>query len=309
MKILAIGTIAFDTIETPFGKKEKILGGAATFIGLAASILNSPIYLISIVGEDFSKSYFELFKSKNINIEGIQIIKNEKTFSWSGKYYNNMNLRDTISTDLNVLKMFNPIIPNTLKNIEILLLGNLDPTIQLSVLNQLPNTKLIILDTMNFWIKSNFNTLIKVIKKTNIITINDSEAQQISGEYNLIKAAKKIYNMGPKFIIIKKGEHGALLYTKKKMFIIPAFPLQKVVDPTGAGDTFIGGFTSYLTKKKYWDFEFIKNALIYGNILASFSVEKFGTKKIEKLTKKELIKRINYFKSITSFNFLFNFCS
>lgn len=307
MKILAIGTIAFDTIETPYGKKEKILGGAATFIGFAASILNSPIYLISVVGQDFSKTYFNLFKSKNINIEGVQIIKNEKTFSWSGKYYNNMNLRDTISTDVKILKMFNPIIPESLKNIEVLLLGNLDPKIQLSILNQLQNTKLIILDTMNFWIKSEFNTLNKVIKKTDIIIINDSESQEISGEYNLIKAAEKIYNMGPKFIIIKKGENGVLLYTKKQIFIIPAFPLKKVIDPTGAGDTFIGGFTSYLTKKQNWNFEFIKNALIYANILASFSVEKFGTKKIQELKKNELIHRINYFKSITSFNFLFDF--
>lgn len=303
MKILAIGTIAFDTIETPFGKMKNILGGAATFIGLAASILKTNIYLISIVGEDFPKSYFELFKSKNINIQEIQIIKNEKTFCWSGKYHNNMNLRDTISTELNVLKIFNPIIPKSLKNIEILLLGNLDPEIQFSIITQLQNTKLVILDTMNFWIKSKLDMLIKVIKKTHIITINDSEAQEISGEYNLIEAAKKIYNMGPKFIVIKKGEHGILLYTKEKMFIIPSFPLNKVIDPTGAGDTFVGGFTSYLSTRDYWNFELIKNALIYGNILASFCVEQFGTKKIEKLTKNELMQRINYFNSITSFNF------
>lgn len=303
MKILAVGTIAFDTIETPFGKKENILGGAATFIGLSAAILKSDIYIISIVGEDFPRSYLELFKSKNINIEEIQIIKNEKTFFWSGKYYNNMNVRDTISTELNVLKIFNPIIPQSLKNTEIILLGNLDPTIQLSILNQLNNNQLIILDTMNFWIQSKLETLIKVINKTNIITINDSEAQEITGEYNLIKAAKKIYNMGPKFIIIKKGEHGILLYTQDKIFIVPSFPLKHVVDPTGAGDTFIGAFSSYLSKRNYWNFELIKNALIYGNIVASFCVEQFGTKNIEILTKDTLIQRINYFNSITNFNF------
>lgn len=303
MEILSIGTIGFDIIETPFGKTNKILGGAATFAGFSASILEVPIHLVSVVGKDFPKSYLKLFESKNINTEAITIIPNEKTFFWYGKYNKDMNSRDTIVTELNVIKNFKPKIPESLKNIEVILLGNLHPSIQLSVLKQVKNFKLVILDTMNFWIHYTWDLLIEVIKKTYIIIINDSESRQISGEYNLIKAAKKIYTMGPKFIIIKKGEHGALFFTKDKIFVTPAFPIEEVCDPTGAGDTFIGGFAAYLAKKNDLSFESMKNAIIYGSTLASFCVEKFGTERIQKVTKNELDIRLKKFKLLTNFNF------
>lgn len=303
MEILSVGTIAFDTIETPFRKIDKILGGAATFIGFSASILEVPIHLVSVVGSDFPISYLKLLESRNINIEAIEIIPNGKTFFWSGKYHSDMNSRDTLVTEINVFESFAPKIPKSLENIEILLLGNLHPSIQLSVLSQVKNTKLIILDTMNFWIERTWNLLMEVIKKTNVITINDSEARQLSGEYNLIKAAKKIHSMGPKFVIIKKGEHGALLFSEEQIFITPAFPVEEIFDPTGAGDTFVGGFAAYLSKNHDLSFHFMKNAVIYGNVLASFCVEKFGTHRIQEVTKKELNERLNQFKSLTCFDF------
>lgn len=302
MKILSVGTIAFDSIETPFGKKEKILGGTATFIGLAASILKVPIHLVSAVGEDFPQSYLKLLKSKNINIEAVEIIPNKETFFWHGKYEKNINIRNTIVTKLNVFKNFKPIIPECFKSDEILLLGNLDPEIQLSILNQIKNSKLIILDTMNFWINYNYDLLLKVIKKTDVIILNDIEAIQISKEYNLIKSAKKIHSIGPKFVIIKKGENGALLFSEGKIFTIPGFPIEKVCDPTGAGDTFAGGFASYLAKyEDLNDFILIKNAVVYANILASFCVEKFGVEGIQSITMEELNIRLKKFKDMTSF--------
>jgi len=303
MKIVAVGTVAFDAIETPFGKTDKILGGAATFIGLSASTLDVEIDLVSVVGGDFPQEYLNLLKGKNINIDGVEIIPDGKTFFWSGKYHNDMNSRDTLVTELNVLESFEPKLPESSKEAEILLLGNLHPAVQLSVLAQMNKPKLVILDTMNFWMDLTWDLLMEVIKKTDVITINDAEARQLSGEYSLVKAAKKIHELGPKYVIIKKGEHGALLFSEGKIFAAPALPLEEVFDPTGAGDTFAGGFAAFLAKSQDISFESMKNAVIYGSALASFCVEKFGTERLQNVTKEELNVRLNEFKSMTSFDF------
>ncbi len=302
MKLLAVGTVAFDAIETPFGKTDKILGGAGTYIGLSAAVMKTEVSLVSVVGGDFPQEYFDLLTSKNINIDGIEVVKEGKTFFWSGKYHNDLNSRDTLVTELNVLENFEPKIPASAQDAEVLLLGNLHPAVQLSVLEKMKNRpKLVILDTMNFWMDHTLELLMQMIAKTDVITINDEEARQLSGEYSLVKAAKKIHTMGPEFVIIKKGEHGALLFHNGKIFAIPALPLEEVFDPTGAGDTFAGGFAAHLAKKEEFNFETMKSAILIGSALASFTVEKFGTKRLQEVTESELLDRINQFKELTSF--------
>ena len=300
MSILVVGTVAFDKIETPLGKTDKILGGAGTYIGLAASYFTNKINIISVIGSDFPEKYHQILKEHKINTEGIKIIEGEKTFFWEGKYHTNMNNRDTITTELNVLEKFNPIVPKSYQNCEFLMLGNLEPNIQRKVLKQLKKRpKLVVLDTMNFWMDIAWDALIETITMVDLLTINDEEARQMSGEYSLVKAARKILTMGPKYLIIKKGEHGALLFDRKEnCFFTPALPLEEVYDPTGAGDTFAGGFIGYLAKTKDLSFENMKRAIIYGSALASLTVEKFGTDKIAYLKSEELIDRINKFKDL-----------
>ncbi|SKB73327.1 Sugar or nucleoside kinase, ribokinase family [Soonwooa buanensis] len=302
MKLLAVGTVAFDAIETPFGKTDKILGGAATYIGLAASALEAEVGLVSVIGGDFPQGYLDMLTSKNINIDGVEIIKEGKTFFWSGKYHNDLNSRDTLVTELNVLENFDPKIPASFADADVLMLGNLHPAVQLAVLERMSQRpKMVILDTMNFWMDLTWDLLMEVIAKTDVITINDEEARQLSGEYSLVKAAQKIHALGPKFVIIKKGEHGALLFHEGKIFAIPALPLEEVFDPTGAGDTFAGGLAAYITKTGDFSFDNLKNALIVGSAMASFTVEKFGTVRLEDVTKEELKGRINQFRELTTF--------
>ncbi|WKD85359.1 Bifunctional ribokinase/ribose-5-phosphate isomerase A [Polaribacter huanghezhanensis] len=302
-KLLAVGTVAFDAIETPFGKTDKILGGSGTFVGLAASQFGVETGIVSVVGGDFPQSYLEMMNSKGINTDGIEIIKEGKTFFWSGKYHNDMNSRDTLITELNVLEHFSPVVPENFKDAEIVMLGNLHPLTQASVLDQMAvKPKLVVLDTMNFWMDIALNDLHEVIKRIDVITINDEEARQLSGEYSLVNAAKKIHEMGPKYVVIKKGEHGALLFNEGNMFFAPALPLAEVFDPTGAGDTFAGGFCGFLAKTEDISFDNMKNAIIYGSNLASFCVEKFGTQRMEELTKEEVTERLEAFKQLTQFD-------
>lgn len=301
-KLLIVGTVAFDAIETPFGKTDKILGGAATYIGLSASQFGIESGIVSVVGGDFPQEYLEMLNSKNIDTSGVEIIKEGKTFFWSGKYHNDLNTRDTLITDLNVLADFNPVVPENFIDSDFLMLGNLHPSIQMSVINQMTKKpKLIVLDTMNFWMDNTLDELLEVIKKIDVITINDEEARQLSGEYSLVKAARKIYKMGPKYVVIKKGEHGALLFNNGDVFFAPALPLEEVFDPTGAGDTFAGGFIGYLTSTQDISFENMKRAIIYGSNLASFSVEKFGTERMENLTREEVQNRLQQFIELTQF--------
>lgn len=305
MKLLTVGTVAFDAIETPFGKTDKILGGAATYIGLAASKLGAQVNIVSVIGGDFPQEYIEVFQKNKIGIEGIKEIKEGKTFFWAGKYHIDMNNRDSLATELNVLENFDPVIPESQKDSEILMLGNLHPAVQLSVLNQMKKKpKLTILDTMDFWMNSTWDLLMQVISKVDVITINDAEARQLSGEFSLVKAAQKIQEMGPEVVVIKKGEHGALLFNKKQVFFAPALPLEDVFDPTGAGDTFAGGFTGYLTQTGDLSFEGLKKAIIVGSALASFTVEKFGTEKLQELTSQEYKSRLEEFKNLTEYNYI-----
>lgn len=302
MKLLAVGTVAFDAIETPFGKTDKILGGAATYIGLSASVMKTDVSLVSVIGGDFPQEYLDMMNAKGINTDGVEKIENGKTFFWSGRYHNDLNSRDTLVTELNVLENFDPKIPASAKDAEVLLLGNLHPAVQLAVLERMEKRPgLVILDTMNFWMDHTWDLLIEVIAKTDVITINDEEARQLSGEYSLVKAAQKIHEMGPKFVIIKKGEHGALLFSEGKVFAMPAMPLEEVFDPTGAGDTFAGGFAAYLVKKEDFSFEAMKSGLIVGSAMASFTVEKFGTERLQQITEQEMLHRINQFKELTTF--------
>jgi len=300
-KLLIVGTVAFDAIETPFGKTDKILGGAATYIGLSAANFDIKSAVVSVVGEDFPQEYLDLLKKNNINIEGIEVVKGGKTFFWRGKYHNDLNTRDTLDTQLNVLADFDPVVPDSHKDAEFVMLGNLHPLVQLSVLEQVKDPKLVVLDTMNFWMDNALEDLMKVIAKVDVITINDEEARQLSGEYSLVKAARKIEEMGPKYVVIKKGEHGALLFHKDQIFFAPALPLEEVFDPTGAGDTFAGGFAGYLAKTGDISFENMKSAIIYGSNLASFCVEKFGTERMQSLTGDEMNKRLDQFKKLTQF--------
>ena len=302
-KLLIVGTVAFDAIETPFGKTDKILGGAATYIGLSASFFNVDSAIVSVVGEDFPQEHLDLLSERNINIEGIEIVKGGKTFFWSGKYHNDMNSRDTLATELNVLADFNPVVPQAYKDSAVVMLGNLHPIVQSSVLNQMTTQpKLVVLDTMNFWMDCALPELLDVIKRVDVITINDEEARQLSGEYSLVKAAAKIHTMGPKYVVIKKGEHGALIFHNKDVFFAPALPLEEVFDPTGAGDTFAGGFSGYIAQTEDVSFESMKNAIIHGSNLASFCVEKFGTERMVDLNKEDVYARLQQFKSLTQFD-------
>ncbi|OXB02810.1 PfkB family carbohydrate kinase [Flavobacterium pectinovorum] len=302
-KLLIVGTVAFDAIETPFGKTDKILGGAATYIGLSASFFNLQSAIVSVVGDDFPQEHLDLLTSKNIDISGIEIVKGGKTFFWSGLYHNDLNSRDTLVTELNVLADFQPKVPQNYKDADVVMLGNLHPLVQSSVLDQMEKKpKLVVLDTMNFWMDCALPELLEVIKRVDVITINDEEARQLSGEYSLVKAAAKIQEMGPKYVVIKKGEHGALLFHNREVFFAPALPLEDVFDPTGAGDTFAGGFSGFIAQSENISFGNMKNAIIYGSNLASFCVEKFGTERMETLSKAEVAIRLQQFKSLTQFD-------
>src|SRR5690606_29478719 len=301
-KLLIVGTVAFDAIETPFGKTDKILGGAATYIGLSSSHLNIDNAIVSIVGEDFPAEHLNLLSSKGISIEGIEIVKGGKTFFWSGKYHNDLNTRDTLETQLNVLADFKPVVPESYREAEFVMLGNLHPLVQLSVLEQMKKPKLVVLDTMNFWMDNAWDDLVKVIAKVDVITINDEEARQLTGEHSLVKSARKISQMGPQYVVIKKGEHGALLFNKEQIFFAPALPLEEVFDPTGAGDTFAGGFTGYLAESGEIGFQNMQNAVIYGSGMASFCVEKFGTERMENLSEQDVKSRMKEFKNLTQFD-------
>jgi sugar/nucleoside kinase (ribokinase family) len=302
-KLLIVGTVAFDAIETPFGKTDKILGGAGTYIGLSAAFFKLQSAIVSVVGEDFPQEYIDLLTDRNIDISGLEVVKGGKTFFWSGRYHNDLNSRDTLDTQLNVLADFQPKVPQNYKNADVVLLGNLHPLVQSSVLDQLESKpKLIVLDTMNFWMDCALPELLDVIKRVDVITINDEEARQLSGEYSLVKAAAKIHAMGPEYVVIKKGEHGALLFHEKNVFFAPALPLEEVFDPTGAGDTFAGGFAGYITQSENVSFDNMKNAIIYGSNLASFCVEKFGTERMVELDKEEVVSRLKQFKSLTQFD-------
>ena len=303
MSLLVVGTVAFDAIETPFGKTDKILGGAATYIGLASSYFTDKINLISVVGNDFPSTYIDMLNQKKVNTDGLQVIKEGKTFFWAGKYHNDMNSRDTLITELNVLEHFNPVVPDSYQDCDFLMLGNLSPQVQKQVITQLKKRpKLIVLDTMNFWMDIALNELKDVLTMVDVLTINDSEARQLSGEYSLVKAAQKILAMGPKYLIIKKGEHGALLFHGKQVFFAPALPLEDVFDPTGAGDTFAGGFIGYLAKMKDISFDSMKRAIIFGSALASFCVEKFGTENIVNLNQEDVNKRVQEFIDLAQFD-------
>lgn len=302
-KLLIVGTVAFDAIETPFGKTDKILGGAATYIGLSASFFNLKAAIVSVVGDDFPQEHLDLLTERNIDISGLEIVKGGKTFFWSGRYHNDLNSRDTLATELNVLADFQPKVPQEYKNSDVVLLGNLHPLVQSSVLDQMEvQPKLVVLDTMNFWMDCALPELLDVIKRVDVITINDEEARQLSGEYSLVKAAAKIHTMGPKYVVIKKGEHGALLFHNKEVFFAPALPLEEVFDPTGAGDTFAGGFAGFITQSENISFENMKNAIIYGSNLASFCVEKFGTERMVNLEKEEVVNRLKQFRALTQFD-------
>ncbi|MGE6221048.1 PfkB family carbohydrate kinase [Nubsella zeaxanthinifaciens] len=302
MSLIIIGTVAFDAIETPFGKTDKIVGGAATFASLAASYLYNKTKIVAVVGDDFKKEDIQKLNQHGVDTEGLQVKEGEKSFFWSGKYHNDMNSRDTLITELNVLENFDPIIPDSYQDCEYLMLGNLTPAIQQTVIKRLKNRpKLIVMDTMNFWMDIMMDDLLETIKMVDVLTINDSEARQLSGEYSLVKAANKILTMGPKYLIIKKGEHGALLFHEDKIFSAPALPLADVFDPTGAGDTFAGGFIGYLAKVGTINFNNMKNALIYGSALASFCVEKFGTERLLELSQEEISSRLQQFVNLSSF--------
>ena len=303
MSLIIIGSVAFDAIETPFGKTDKIVGGAATYAGLAASYFCKEVKIVGVVGDDFHQKDIDTLEKHGIDTEGLQIKQGEKSFFWSGKYHNDMNSRDTLVTELNVLADFDPIIPESYQDCEYLMLANLAPKTQQTVISRLKNRpKLIVMDTMNFWMDIAMDDLLETIKLVDILTINDAEARQLSGEFSLVKAAAKILQMGPQYLIIKKGEHGALLFHKDQVFSAPALPLAEVFDPTGAGDTFAGGFIGYLAKVGTINFNNMKNAIIFGSALASFCVEKFGTERILNLTKEEIEARIKEFVKLSSFS-------
>lgn len=303
MSILIVGTVAFDAIETPFGKTDKIVGGAATYISLTASFFSKNLNLVSVVGDDFPQEAIHTLQKHNVDTKGLQIKEGEKTFFWSGKYHNDMNTRDTIETQLNVLETFDPIVPEAYQESNYLMLGNLMPSVQKRVLEQMKKRpKLIVLDTMNFWMDHFLDDLKEALIEVDVLTINDEEARQLSGEYSLVKAAKVIQEMGPKYLVIKKGEHGALLFNKEEVFFAPALPLEEVFDPTGAGDCFAGGFIGYLEKTDDISFENMKRAVIHGSAMASFSVEKFGTERLVSLTNEEVKNRLQAFISLAQFD-------
>jgi sugar/nucleoside kinase (ribokinase family) len=303
MSLIVVGTMAFDTIETPFGKAEKIIGGSATYVAWCASNFVKPVYQVSIVGNDFPKEELEQLNARGVETEGVEIIMDKKSFFWAGKYHLDMNSRDTLVTDLNVLADFDPKIPESYQGAEFLMLGNLVPKIQQAVIEQLRvRPKLIVLDTMNFWMEDALDDLKEVLKRVDVLMVNDSEARQLSDEFSLVKAARKIMAMGPKYVIIKKGEHGALLFYKDQVFFAPALPLEDVFDPTGAGDTFAGGFIGHLAKTKDISFNNMKTAIIVGSAMASFCVEKFGTERLKEITKEDIDKRLAQFRELVNFD-------
>ena len=303
MSLITVGTMAFDTIETPFGIAEKIVGGSATYVAYASCNFVQPVQQISIVGYDFPQEEMEELKSRGVQTDGVEVVADKKSFFWSGKYHIDMNTRDTLITDLNVLEDFNPIVPESYQGAEFLMLGNLMPKLQLSVINQLKvRPKLIVLDTMNFWMDIALDDLKEVLKKIDVLLVNDGEARQLSGEVSLVKAARSIMNMGPKFLIIKKGEHGALLFHEDHVFFAPALPLEEVFDPTGAGDTFAGGFIGHLAKTKDISFENMKTAIIVGSAMASFCVEKFGVERLKEITKEDIDQRLSEFVQLVNFD-------
>ena len=301
-KLVIVGTVAFDAIETPFGKTDKILGGAATFIGLAAAQYQVDGAVVSVVGGDFPQDYIDLLEDRGLDIEGLEVVPNGKTVFCSGRYHNDMNSRDTLATELNVLADFEPRVPASYQDSEVVMLGNLHPAVQMSVIDQMNDPKMIILDTMNFWMDNTMEELMKVIARVNVITINDEEARQLSGEYSLVVAAQKIMAMGPEYVIIKKGEHGALLFHENEVFFAPALPLEEVFDPTGAGDTFAGGFAGYLAKTGDFSYENMKLAIVNGSALASFCVERFGTERLLGLDRPDMMRRLQQFKNLTQFD-------
>ncbi|MFN4299003.1 MAG: PfkB family carbohydrate kinase [Thermaurantimonas sp.] len=307
MSLLVVGTVAFDALETPFGKTDKIIGGAATYISLAASYLLPEIRLVSVVGDDFPDETIQMLRERGVDTSGLQVKSGQKTFFWSGRYHLDMNTRDTVETQLNVLADFDPVLPDHFKDSKYLMLGNLMPSVQQRVLEQMnERPRLIVLDTMNYWMEHHWDDLMENLKNVDVLTINDSEARQLSGEYSLVKAASKILKMGPKYLIIKKGEHGALLFGEGHIFIAPALPLEEVFDPTGAGDTFAGGFISYLARTDDVSFENMKRAIIHASAMASFCVEKFGTQRLEELTLDELAHRHRLFRALTHYEMDFS---
>ncbi len=302
MSLLVVGTVAFDELITPFGESGKILGGSATYASLSAANFMDDINIVSIVGDDFPQKHLEDFRSRGISTDGIKIVEGGKTFFWKGKYRNDMNTRDTLDTQLNVLADFDPIVPEKFRDSEFLMLGNLTPAVQMKVLDQMnARPKIVVMDTMNFWMDNSWDELMQVLKKVDVLAVNDEEARQLSGEYSLVKAAQKIAKLGPKYLIIKKGEHGALLFGENQVFFAPALPLEEVFDPTGAGDTFAGGFIGYLAHSRDISFENMKRAVIYGSALASFCVEKFGTERIAQINKAEMQERVSEFIDLTQF--------
>lgn len=296
MSLLVLGTVAFDTIETPFGKAERIIGGAGTYVAWASSHFYNDIQLVSVIGNDFPQEELDALQARGVGLEGLEVRENEKSFFWAGRYHNNMNSRDTLATELNVLENYSPVLPDSLKKVDYLMLGNFAPAVQKSVLEQLEERpKLVVMDTMNFWMDIAMEELKSVIAQVDVLTINDEEARQLSGEYSLVKAAKVILEMGPTHLIIKKGEHGALLFHQEGMFYVPAMPLEEVFDPTGAGDSFAGGYVGYLAKTNDFSFENMKRALVYGSVVASYCVEEFGPNKLKEITEQDIKDRTNGF--------------
>jgi len=302
MSLIVVGTMAFDAIETPFGKIDQIVGGSATYAAYAASNFIQPINQVSIIGYDFPEEEITALKTRGVVMDGVEVVKNKKSFFWSGRYHEDMNSRDTLVTDLNVLADFDPRLPDSYLDSEFVMLGNLQPTVQMNVIKQLKSPKLIVMDTMNFWMESAMPELEKVLKKIDVLLINDAEARQLSGQYSLVKASKAILSMGPKFLIVKKGEHGALLFHGDKVFFAPALPLEEVFDPTGAGDTFAGGFMGHLAKTKDVSFENMKTAIIVGSVMASFCVEKFGPNRLKEISKEDIDKRLQQFRELVNFD-------
>ncbi|HXB93258.1 MAG TPA: PfkB family carbohydrate kinase [Puia sp.] len=303
MSLIVVGSMAYDAIETPFGKTDWIVGGAATYVAYAASNFIRPINQVSIVGYDFAKEEMEQLEKRGVNLEGVEVVKDKKSFFWSGRYHMDMNTRDTLVTDLNVLLDFNPVIPDSYQGSEFLMLGNVNPSLQISVVQQMKQRpRLIAMDTMNFWMDNALDDLRQLLTMVDVLMVNDSEARQLSGEYSLVKAARAIMKMGPKFLIIKKGEHGALLFNEDKVFVAPALPLEEVFDPTGAGDTFAGGFIGHLAHSKDISFENMKTAIIVGSAMASFCVEKFGPTRLKEITRTDIDNRIRQFVDLVNFD-------
>jgi len=302
MSLIVVGTMAFDAIETPFGKTDKIIGGSAIYAAYAACNFIQPIHQVSIIGYDFPKEEIEELKTRGVVLDGVEVIKDKKSFFWSGRYHADMNSRDTLVTDLNVLADFNPKLPDSYLDSEFVMLGNLQPTVQFNVIKQLKRPKLIVMDTMNFWMESAMPELEKVLKQVDVLLINDAEARQLSGQYSLVKASKIILEMGPKFLIVKKGEHGALLFHSDQVFFAPALPLEEVFDPTGAGDTFAGGFMGHLAKTKDISFENMKTAIIVGSAMASFCVEKFGPTRLKEISREDIDRRLQQFRELVNFD-------